>query len=65
MEIRQTIKLPKLPVLIQLEEGGSIPISRLSDAQLKDLGIAWTQALLKLAIQKREEAQKVVDGEGK
>lgn len=53
---RTTFLVPSLPNFIRIygkENNGSIPIEDLDDDALKQIGVAYTEALIKLAKQKR------------
>lgn len=62
IETKVDLEVPNLPNWIKgTNPGGTVvkewnfSIADLSDEQLKSVGIAWTEALIKLARAKREE----------
>ncbi len=51
------LKLPQLPNFIRLGDEQSIDVAALSDAQLHELGQAWTVALIAHAQSRRERSE--------
>lgn len=58
MMVDLSIHIPEVPNFIQLEGGsGKIPLSKFAEAELREIGSAWTDDLVARANEMREPTE--------
>ena len=58
VDVKAEIELPSLPNFFRLSDGQAIPISALPEAELRRIGRAWTEELVRRAITLEAESAK-------
>lgn len=49
MDIKIEIKIPAIPNYIVISDSAKVPISKLNESELREIGALWTEELVRIA----------------